>query len=109
GILLRLQGFAQAGADSVDDDLLKVVRLRIGGSGALLRLHGGIAPEQCHGDRRTDQRRPCDSHDWLTLGVSSFTRCRELRRCIPPAGLLKRRSTPLRGGRPTTGTSYVPI
>src|SRR6267142_6128219 len=55
-------------ADAGNDDFLQIL---IGGRliAARLRVNCTIATEQSHGDRRSDQRRPCDSHDLPTPDV----------------------------------------
>jgi hypothetical protein len=61
-------GAATAGVDSGNDDFLQWL---IGGRliAARLSMNRTIAPEQSHGDCRSDQRRPCDSHDLPTPDV----------------------------------------
>src|SRR5882762_6377137 len=69
GLPLALERLAQTRADAVDDDFLQITRLGRRGTGALLRLNRTIASEQRHRDCRSDQRRPCDSHDLPTPDV----------------------------------------
>src|SRR6202030_93883 len=107
GVPLGLQRLAQAGANSVYDHLFQVAWLGARRVAARLRVNCTIATEQSHGDRRSDQRRPCDSHDLPTPDVvvsrCPFTPWPYSRETNGDRSLYS-----VRAGFPTE-TTYVPI